>query len=44
MNALPQLVHHLEVLFPERIQNLQHDLFFKLPHAGADARSLLVIG
>ena len=38
MDSLPQLVHHLEVLFPQRIEHLQHDLFFKLPHTGTDAR------
>ena len=43
MDALPELVHHLQVLFPERVQHLQHDLLFELSHARANTLGFLVV-
>ena len=34
MNALAQLIHRLQVLFPKVIQGQQHHLLFKTPHHG----------
>ncbi len=38
MNSLTQLIHHLQVFFPQRVEYLQHDLFLELAHAGTNAR------
>ena len=43
VDALPELVHHLQVLFPERVQHLQHDLLFELSHARANTLGFLVV-
>ena len=44
MNTLAQLVHHLQVFLPQRVEHLQHDLLLELPHASANPLSLLVVG
>ena len=37
VNALPEMIHIDQMLFPVPIQHIQHDLFFYAPHKlGAD--------
>ena len=37
------MIHRRQVIFPECIQNLQHDLLFNTPHIGADIGTLGVV-
>ena len=44
VNALTQLVHRLEMFFPQTIEHLQHDLLLDLSHRVTNHGALLVVG
>ena len=44
MDALTQLIHSCQVFFPKRVENLQHNLLFKLAHVVPDHTRLGVVG
>ena len=43
VNALAQLVHRLEVLFPQTVEYLQHDLLLDLSHRVANHGAFFIV-
>ena len=43
VNALAQLVHRLEMFFPQTVEHLQHDLLLDLSHRVANRGAFFII-